>query len=156
MKYEYHKGGHTMNQTQNEIEIKKRVYFFMHEDRFRGKDLEPIILIDNEKIYTVMVKKKFPRDMYYFFDRKKYLKIWLDEKENILIYFNNWSGDLFISNPQKVEYISNFDYTAGSHELVCGQKKKLILEGFDIIELAINQFTAHEVAIFYILCNKLS
>jgi len=147
-------------QKMNQIEVRKKVFLMLHNDNFVGKDLEPIILVDNEKIYTVMVKKKYPYDMYYFFENKKYLKAWNDKKGNILLYYNNWSGDLFVNNEQTVEHIDKFNYTAGSHELVCenkeGERKIIKLEGFDIIEMAINQFSEHEVAIFYILCYKLS
>ena len=157
-----------MNQTEetkqenktNEIQIKKKVFLMLHNDGFKEESLKPILLIDNEKIYTVMLKEKWNGNMFYFFDSKKYLKLWLDKKENILVYFNNWSGDLFIKNEQTVEYIDKFNYTAGSHELVCenkeGERKIIKLEGFDIIKLAINQFTEYETAIFYILCYKLS
>jgi len=153
-----------MNQTEvkieNQIETKKKVFLFLHNDGFNGKDLEPLLLIDNEKIYTIMIKKKYPFDMYYFFDAKKYLKMWNDSKGNILTFINNWSGDLFIQNEQTIEYLNDFTYTAGSHELICenrnGQRKKLLLEGFDIIPIAINEFTKYETAIFYILCTKLS
>jgi len=148
------------SQIENEIQTKKKIFLFIHNDGFDGKSLEPILLIDNEKIYMVMLKRTTNSDMYYFFDSKKYLKLWNDKKGNILVFINNWSGDLFIQNEQVEEYIDGFTYTAGSHELVCenrnGQRKKLLLEGFDIIPIAINQFTKYETAIFYILCYKLS
>jgi len=140
----------------NQIEIKKKVFFFLHGDDFKEEDLEPLVLIDNERIHLVMIKKKYPYDMYYFFENKKYLKVWNDKKGNVLLYFNNWSGNLFISNPQKTEYIDRFTYTAGQNKLICDERKTINLEGFDVISLAINQFTAHEEAIFYILCYKLS
>ena len=157
-----------MNETQtenqkkieNQIEVRKKVLLFLHNDGFKGEDLEPLLLIDNEKIYTIMIKKKYPYDMYYFFDMKKYLKMWLDKRSNLLIYFNNWSGDLFVNQKQSVEYIDRFSYIAGESELICnnidGTRKKLILEGFDILSLTINQFSKYEEAIFYILCYKLS
>jgi len=145
---------------ENQIEMRKKVYLMIHQDGFNEKDLEPLILVDNEKIYTIMIKKKYPYDMYYFFDVKKYLKMWLDKKENLLIYFDNWTGDLFVSREQTTEYIDGFGYTAGQNELVCedrnSKRKTIKLEGFDIIRLAINQFTKYETAIFYILCTKLS
>ena len=154
----------TQNQTQinntNEIEIKKRVYFFMHEDGFKGKDLEPLILVDNEKIYATFLKRTVKTNMYYIFDYKKYLKLWSDSKNNLLIYFDNWNGDLFISNQQTTEYIDRFNYIAGGSELVCENnddiRKTIKLEGFDILPLTINQFSRYEKAIFYIICNKLS
>jgi len=145
---------------ENQIEIRKKVYFFLHNDGFDEKILKPILLVDNEKIYTVMIKRKYPNDMFYFFENKKYLKMWNDRKGNLLIYFDNWSGDLFVSREQTEEYIDKFNYTAGSHELEClnrdGKRKKLLLEGFDIIPIAINQFSGNERAIFYLICNKLS
>ena len=157
-----------MSQTQNEIQtnntneiqIKKKVFLFIHNDGINEKSLEPIILVDGEKLYTVMIKRKYPYDMYYFFENKKYLKLWNDKKGNILVFISNWSGDLFINQKQSVEYIDGFNYIAGESELTCetreGQRKKIVLEGFDILTLAINQFTSHEEAIFYILCTKLS
>jgi len=144
----------------NEIQIKRKIYLFLHKDGFNGKSLEPIVLVDNERINVIFLKKTINTDMYYVFQGKNYLKIWKDRKDNILLYFDNWIGDLFVSNPQTVEYVNDFSYTAGSHELICEnrneKRKKLILEGFDIIPLAINQFTKYETAIFYILCYKLS
>ena len=144
----------------NEIQIRKNVYLFLHNDSFTDNSLEPLILVNGEKIHLVLIKKKYPYDMYYFLESKKYLKLWNDKKGNILTYFSNWSGDLFVNQPQTVEYIDDFTYTAGSNELICkdkdGIEKRLILEGFDIIPLSINQFTKYEDAIFYILCTKLS
>ena len=149
-----------MNQTQNEIEIKKRVYFFMHEDGFKGKDLEPIVLVDGDKIHLVFVKKKYPYDMYYAFQSKRYIKLWLDKKENLLVFIDNWSGDLFVPNPQKTEYMDGYSFTTTENAIICedreGKKKTLVLEGFDIIPIIINQFSEHANAILYILCNKLS
>ena len=145
---------------ENEIQIKKRVFLFIHNDNFDGKSLEPILLVDNEKINMVFLKRTANTDMYYVFQDKIYLKIWKDRKDNILLYVDNWIGDLFIPNPQTVEYINDFSYVAGGNELICehrdGVRKTIKLEGFDVLSLAINQFTKNEKAIFYIICDKLS
>jgi len=145
---------------ENEIQIKKKVILYVHQDNFDEKNLEPLLIINGERIHIVFLKKKWNTTMYYVFEGKKYMKLWTDKKGNILLYFGNWIGDMFINKEQSEEYIDPFFYTAGSHELECtnrnGQKKKLLLNGFDIIPIAINQFPMHEDAIFYILCNKLS
>jgi len=142
----------------NEIQIKKKAFLMLHEDNFDEKNLEPLLLIDNEKIHIVMLKKKWNITMYYIFQGKKYLKIWLDKKRNLLAYFDNWSGDMFISKKQSTEYIDTFNYIVSSYGLICedknGQRKKIALEGFDIIELATKEFLEHDKAIFYLICNK--
>ena len=157
-----------MNQTQeqtqinntNEIEIKKRVYLYVHNDGFSEKNLEPLILIDSEKIHLAFIKRKHPFDIFYIFQNKKYIKIWNDKKGNILTYVSNWIGELFIDQKQTTEYIDHLSYTVGENGLTCedkeGIRKKLILEGFDILSLIINEFQEHEDAILYILCTKLS
>ena len=148
------------SQKENEIQVRKKVFLFLHQDGFNEKSLEPMILSDNEKIYTAFLKRTAKTDMYYVFDYKKYLKLWSDSKNNLLIYFDNWTGELFIANQQSTEYIDRFNYIAGGGELICENdndiRKTIKLEGFDIIPLIINQFSRYEKAIFYILCNKLS
>jgi len=145
---------------ENQIEIRKKVFLFLHEDGFNGKSLEPILLIDNERINIIFLKKTVNTDIYYVFQGKKYLKIWKDRKDNILVYTDTWTGDLFTSNQQTTEYIDDFSYMAGGNELICeyrdGVKKTIKLEGFDILSLTINHFTKNEKAVFYIICNKLS
>ena len=145
---------------ENEIQIKKRVFLFIHNDNFNEQNLEPLLIINGERIHIILMKKKWNGDMYYIFESKKYIKLWKDKNDNILTFISNWSGDLFISTEQTEEYIDPFHYTAGDHELECkdrnGTRKKLILNGFDIIPIAINQFPQQEDAIFYILCYKLS
>ena len=149
----------TTNNT-NEIQIKKRVILYIHNDSFNERNLEPLLLINNERIHIIMLKKKWNNTMYYIFEGKKYMKLWNDKNNNILTFIGNWIGDLFVSTEQTEEYIDPFHYTAGNHELECvdrnGNKKKLLLNGFNIIPIAINQFHQQEDAIFYILCNKLS
>jgi len=148
------------SQTGSQIEIRKKVFLFLHKDGFDGRNLEPILLIDNERINIVFLKKTVKTDMYYVFQEKKYLKVWKDRKDNILVYVDNWIGDLFTSNQQTTEYIDDFSYIAGGNELVCeykdGMRKTIKLEGFDILSLTINHFTKNEKAVFYIICNKLS
>ena len=147
-------------QVENETQIKKKVFLFIHNDGINEKNLEPLLLIDNERIYMVMLKRKWNTIMYYIFRNRKYLKLWNDKKDNILLYFDNWSGDLFVRKKQTEEYIDTFNYVVSSYGLICedknGQRKKIVLEGFDVIELAIKQFLEHDKAIFYVLCNKLS
>jgi hypothetical protein len=147
-------------ENESQIEVKKKIILYLHNDGFDGKALEPLILVDGEKLYIVTIKRKYPYDMYYFFENKKYLKAWNDSKGNVLIYINNWAGDIFIPNEQSTEYIDGFSYTVGEKELICenrnGQKKTIKIEGFDILKLAINEFREHEDAILYILCYKLS
>jgi hypothetical protein len=157
-----------MNQTQNEIQtnntneiqIKKKVFLFLHNDGFSEKSLEPILLIDNEKINIVFLKRTAKTDIYYVFQDKKYLKIWKDRKDNLLIFVDNWIGDMFIGQQQTTEYVDDFDYIAGGNELICerkdGMRKTIKLEGFDVLSLVINHFTKNEKAVFYIICTKLS
>jgi len=148
------------NQVENEIQIKKKVFLHVHQDNFNERNLEPLIIINGERIHLIFIKKKWNGDMYYIFEGKKYLKIWKDRNDNILMFVGNWTGDLFTDKEQTEEYIDPFHYSAGEHKLECedrnGTRKKLLLEGFDIIPIAINQFPQQEDAIFYILCNKLS
>jgi hypothetical protein len=147
-------------ETQNEIQIRKKAILYIHNDGFNDKSFEPLVLVDGEKIHLVMIKKKYPFDMYYVFQSKRYIKLWNDKKGNILTFINNWSGDLFVTEKQSTEYINYFSYTVGENELICetkeGQKKKLILQGFDILSLIINEFYENANAILYILCTKLS
>ena len=158
----------SMNETQeqikqeneSQIEIKKKVFLFLHNDGFKEENLEPILLVDNERINIVFLKRTVKTDIYYVFQGKKYLKIWKDRKDNLLIFVDNWIGDMFIGQQQTTEYIDDFSYIAGGNELICerndGMNKKIKLEGFDILSLIINQFTKNEKAIFYIICTKLS
>jgi hypothetical protein len=157
-----------MNQSQientqkneNQIEIKKKVFLFLHNDNFDEKNLEPIVLTNNERIYVVFLKKTAHADIYYIFDDKKYLKLWLDKKENLLTYFNNWTGDLFISNTQTTEYIDGYNFTITSDTLICEdrerKRKTIKLEGFDILPVITNIFERHANAILYLICTKLS
>jgi len=168
MQYEYHEGGYSMSQMEemrqekieNEVKIKKKVFLMLHQDAFKEEDLKPIILIEGNRIYTVFLKRTYTSDMYYVFDGKKYMKLWNDKKNNLLIYFDNWDGTMFISNSQETEYIDRFAYTTMENKLICedlnGIKKTIELQGFDVIPLIINQFEKHANAILYILCNKLS
>ena len=145
---------------ENQIEIRKKVFLFIHNDGFKESNLEPILLIDNERINIAFLKRTTNNDIYYIFQGKKYLKIWKDRKDNLLIFIDNWVGDMFINQQQTTEYIDDFDYIASGNELICerkdGMNKKIKLEGFDILSLVINQFTKNEKAIFYIICTKLS
>ena len=146
--------------TENEIQIRKKVFLYIHNDNFNEKLLEPLLLINGERIHIILVKKKWNTDMYYIPSGKKYLKLWADSKGNILTFISNWSGDMFISNPQKEEYIDGFSFTTMENGIICedreGKRKKIELQGFDIIPLIINQFEKHANAILYILCYKLS
>jgi hypothetical protein len=144
----------------NEIQIKKKVFLFLHNDGFKESNLEPILLIDNERINIAFLKRTTNNDIYYVFQGKKYLKIWKDRKDNLLIFIDNWIGDMFIGQQQTTEYVDDFDYIAGGNELICerkdGMRKTIKLEGFDVLSLVINHFTKNEKAIFYIICTKLS
>jgi len=149
-----------INQVENQIEVRKKVFLYIHNDGFDGKNLEPIILVDGDRIHIVFLKRKYNGDMYYVFDSKKYIKLWNDKKGNLLIYVDNWGGELFISNPQKTEYIDYLSYTVSQEGLICedreGKRKKLILQGFDILPLIVNEFEENANAILYIICTKLS
>jgi len=154
----------TQEQTQinnsNEIQIKKRVILYIHNDGFSEKSLEPLILINGKRIHIIMLKKKWNTTMYYVFENKKYMKLWEDSKGNILTYIGNWNGDMFIDKKQNIEYIDYLNYTVSQEGLICedreGKRKKLILQGFDILPLIINEFEENANAILYILCTKLS
>jgi len=145
---------------ENQIEIRKKVFLMVHEDNINEKILEPLLLIDGDRIHIAFLKRKANTDMYYIFNHKTYLKLWNDQKGNLLVFFDNWSGDLFINNPQKEEYIDGFKFTTMESKIICenreGKRKKIELQGFDIIPLIINQFEKHANAILYILCYKLS
>jgi len=146
--------------TETQIEVKKKVFLMIHRDDFKEENLEPIIIVNGDKIHIIFLKRKYNGDIYYVFNNRNYLKIWLDKKGNILTYIDNWADELFINNPQKTEYIDYISFTTTENGLICtdidGKRKKLVLEGFDILSLTINQFSRYEKAIFYIICNKLS
>jgi hypothetical protein len=92
------------NQTYKEQKIK--VFYFHHYDELSR--LNPMILVDNGKIWHTAIKKKINGvNMYYiFYSNSSYLKLWQDKKGNLLFDIDNYRGNLFYDIEPIIWYIN--------------------------------------------------
>ena len=82
-------------QNENQI-IRVNAYFLLSEDGLNEITQSLIILKDYKDSWKIIKK----RDKFYiFFDNnRKYLKLWLDSKRNLLFYIGEFTGGLFFDS----------------------------------------------------------
>jgi len=95
----------TMSQlevTQQVQERNVRVFFFSHPDGLSR--LNPLILLEGEKIWKGAIKQRIANNpMYYiFFNNSAYMKLWKDSKNNLLVDIDNHNGHLFFDREPQI------------------------------------------------------
>ena len=80
-------------ENQNTENVSVNAYFLLHEDELNEIIQSLIILKDYKQSWKIVRK----RDKFYIFfnNNRKYLKLWLDRKHNLLFYVGEFTGNLF-------------------------------------------------------------
>jgi len=95
----------TMSQLEVTQEVQERkigVFLFNHPDGLNR--LNPLIILEGEKIWKGAIKQRITGNpMYYiFFNNSAYMKLWKDNKNNLLIDIDNHNGYLFFDREPQI------------------------------------------------------
>ena len=116
--------------------LKVNTYYYYHDDMFSS----PATILFIEFKYSteqVLIKRRINGDMYYIPFYDGYIKIWQDQKGNVLFYYNYSKRELYGIFADKIDYYSDFHPCEGV-ELQINGPLKTFLEKYDYDEDLLN------------------
>jgi len=146
------------NQEKDTQPIEIGAYYLIHEDSIPQSGIELVILVDGNKRWHIITKKRngvlytyvFFNDNNYI---KRYIKLWKDKANNLMYYIGEYHGNLLYNG-----YIPIIEYSGCTIELpdtLSCNGKVIHFRNMPFIEL-IRQFGRIAVdPVIWVICNLL-
>jgi hypothetical protein len=80
--------------------------YFEHQDNYSSKKMKLLLFENGEKKYKIFQKRRVKNDIFYIPFNGGYLKIWKDNKGNILFYVDSNKFETFVKDSEIITVIS--------------------------------------------------